>query len=96
MKSNAEGATAADDAAELARQLEQVKRERDYLLVHSGNLEAELRHLQEAPASGTAPGFAQKPRHALRRLYRICRESGPWLMTRPFPRLRRTLRRLKS
>jgi hypothetical protein len=46
-----EGATAVpEEVAALARQIEQLREERDHLLAHSRNLEAELRRVSREPA----------------------------------------------
>lgn len=85
--------------------VEQLKLERDFLLVHSQNLEAELRHLKEQSArlnelehrlAEAGTGIDPGPHHSLRRLYRRFRETVPFLLLKPFPSVRRALRRFRS
>lgn len=83
-----------DDAAELARQLELMKAERDYLLAHSRNLEAELRHRAGEP--GRVRDLEQRLAHAescLRQVSVV--HTAKWLILRPdaaWPRIWRRLR----
>jgi hypothetical protein len=88
------GSEASDDVAELTRQLERVKSERDYLLVHSRNLEAELRHAAREPAR--VRDLEQRLAHAescLRQVSVV--HTAKWLILRPdaaWPRIWRRLR----
>ena len=88
-------ATTSDDLASLRRQVEQLREERDHLLVHTQGLEAELRRLRTPSLRGTDPG-ALHPGRFLRRTYRLFRESVPWRVLRRFPGLRRRLARLRA
>lgn len=83
-----------DDVAELTRQLELMKTERDYLLVHSRNLEAELQHRAGEP--GRVRDLEQRLAHAescLRQVSVV--HTAKWLILRPdaaWPRIWRRLR----
>jgi hypothetical protein len=83
-----------EDAAELRRQLEAVAAERDYLLVHSRNLEAELRDRARDP--GRVRDLEQRLAHAescLRQVSPV--HMAKWLILRPdaaWPRVWRRLR----
>jgi hypothetical protein len=82
------------DAAELTRQLEVVTAERDYLLVHSRNLETELRLRAREP--GRVRELEQRLAHAescLRQMSVV--HAAKWLILRPdaaWPRIWRRLR----
>jgi hypothetical protein len=107
----------ASGRTELEDQIAQLKSERDSLLVHSQNLEVELRRLgrqsarvrelermlADAEARLRQVSFVSagrwavlQPRRALGRMYRRCRQSVPFLLLKPFPAVRRTLRRFRS
>jgi hypothetical protein len=112
----AEPAASDDVAALLRSELARLKEERDSLLVHSRNLEAELRRrgretaqlrdlerrLAEAEARLRQVSFVSmgrwlllQPRRALGSLYRRFRQSVPFLLLKPFPAVRRTVRRFR-
>ena len=85
---------ASDEVAELTRQFEQVRAERDYLLVHSRNLETELRRRAREPAR--IRDLEQRLAHAescLRQVSFV--HTARWLILRPdaaWPRIWRRLR----
>jgi len=90
-----DGTVVPDDTAELTRQLEQLKEERDYLLVHSQNLEAELRHIAREPAR--VRDLEQRLADAESRLRQVSVvHTGKWLILRPDAALYRIYRRLRD
>ena len=84
-----------DDAAELTRQLAQLKEERDYLLVHSQNLEIELRRVAREPARVRELEQRLAVSEAvLRRVSFV--HMGRWLILEPDVALKRVYRRLRD
>ena len=84
-----------DGGAELTREIEQLKKERDYLLVHSQNLEAELRHAVREP--GRVRQLEQRLADLEARLRRVSVvHTAKWLILEPDVALRRIYRRLRD
>ncbi len=84
-----------DAIAELTRQLEQLKEERDYLLVHSQNLEVELRRAVRDPAR--IRDLEQRLADAETRLRHVSFvHTGKSLFLQPDVALRRIYRRLRD
>jgi hypothetical protein len=89
------GDTASDDIAVLTRQLAQLKEERDYLLVHSRNLEVELRRFAAEPAR--IRDLEQRLAEAEARLRRVSAvHMTKWLLLHPGAAGRGIYRRLKD
>jgi hypothetical protein len=88
------GFVAPEDVAELRRELERITAERDHLLIHSRNLEAELRHRGREP--GRLRDLEERLAHAescLRQVSVV--HTAKWLILRPdaaWPRIWRRLR----
>lgn len=90
-----QGGSVPDDVAELTRQIEQLKEEREYLLVHSQNLEVELRRVARDPAR--VRDLEQRLAVAeavLRRVSFV--HMGRWLILEPDAALLRVYRRLRD
>ncbi len=91
----ADAGAVTDDAAELTRQLAQLKEERDYLLAHSQNLEVELRRVARDPAR--VRDLEQRLAVAeavLRRVSFV--HMARWLILEPDAALLRVYRRLRD
>jgi hypothetical protein len=89
------GLDAPDDAAELRRRLELVTAERDHLLAHSRNLEAELRYRAREPSR--VRDLEQRLAHAescLRQVSVV--HTAKWLILRPDAAALRIWRRLRD
>ena len=87
--------TVTDDVAELARLIAQLKEERDFLLVHSQNLEIELRRVAREP--GRVRELEQRLADAEARLRKVSVvHTGKWLILSPDVALRRIYRRLRD
>jgi hypothetical protein len=89
------GFAATDEVAELRRRLEELAAERDHLLVHSRNLEAELRSRAREP--GRARDLEQRLAHAescLRQVSVV--HTAKWLILRPDAARPRIWRRLRD
>jgi len=83
------------DAAGLARRLEEVTRERDSLLVHTHNLEAELRRRGREPARlRDLEERLARTEAALRRVSVV--PFAKWLLLQPAAALRRAYRILRD
>lgn len=90
-----DGEAASQDVALLTGQLEQLKKERDTLLVHSQNLEAELRHAAREPAR--VRDLELRLADAEARLRRVSVvHAGKWLLLEPDAALYRVYRRLRD
>lgn len=83
------------DVAELTRQIERLKEERDYLLVHSRNLEVELRRVFLQP--GRMRELEQRLAVTEARLRRVSVvHMAKWLVLEPDVALQRVYRRLRD
>jgi len=90
-----EEAPRAGDVAALTQQLEELTRERDYLLVHSRNLETELRHAAREPAR--LRDLEQRLAATEARLRQVSVvHTAKWLLLQPEAALRRVYRRLRD
>ena len=84
-----------DEVAELARQIAQLKEERDYLFVHTQNLEGELRRAVREP--GRIRDLEQRLADAEARLRHVSFvHTGKSLFLQPDVALRRIYRRLRD
>ena len=84
-----------DVAAELTRQIAQLMEERDYLLVHSQNLEVELRRVALEPSR--VRDLEQRLADADSRLRRVSVvHTAKWLILEPDVALKRIYRRLRD
>ena len=90
------GDAVSDDVAELTRQLAQLKEERDYLLVHSQNLEVELRRvaLRARPRIRELEQRLADAEAVLRRVSFV--HMAKWLILEPDAALLRIYRRLRD
>jgi hypothetical protein len=87
------GDTASPDIADLQRQNALLREERDYLLVHSRNLEIELRRV--AAAAARIRELEQRLADAQARLRRVSVvHMAKWLVLEPDVALKRVYRRL--
>jgi len=90
-----DGSVVSDDVAELTRQLELLKGERDFLLVHSRNLEVEIRRVAREPAR--VRDLEQRLADAEARLRHVSVvHTAKWLILQPDVALRRIYRRLRD
>lgn len=90
-----DGTVVSDDVAELTRQLELLKGERDFLLLHSQNLEVELRRVAREP--GRVRDLEQRLADAESRLRQVSVvHTAKWLILRPDAALYRIYRRLRD
>ena len=84
-----------DDAAELTRQLAQLKEERDYLLAHTQNLEVELRRVALQPARIRDLELRLADAEARQRRVSVV-HMAKWLVLEPDVAARRIYRRLRD
>lgn len=90
-----DGTVVSDDVAELTRQVQQLKEERDFLLVHSRNLEVEIRRVAREP--GRVRDLEQRLADAEARLRHVSVvHTAKWLILQPDVAFRRIYRRLRD